>query len=87
MHRRTSVEQLPFAASINDRLVLDVLRSASGPLSAYDILNRLRPTPGDQSAALGRLSRTELRQLRKDAPRVWSCKHPICDDTLISKKA
>lgn len=29
--------------SDNDRMVLDVIRAASGPLSAYDILDQLRP--------------------------------------------
>ena len=43
MHRRTSTTPMPFAASINDRLVLDALRTSIGPLSAFDILKRLRP--------------------------------------------
>lgn len=32
----------PKPASDNDRMVLDVVRAANGPMSAYDILDRLR---------------------------------------------
>jgi hypothetical protein len=77
-----------------DRLPPDLrgwLSTAALPWSPRSALRAwqvaLRRTRGDQSAALDRLSRTELRQLRKDAPRVWPCRHPVCDDTVISKKA
>ncbi|SEO03689.1 Fur family transcriptional regulator, zinc uptake regulator [Pseudorhodobacter antarcticus] len=44
MSRKTPDPMVPPVESENDRMVLDVIRTANGPLAAYDILERLRPS-------------------------------------------
>jgi Fur family transcriptional regulator, zinc uptake regulator len=41
--RTTPIQDHPPQPTGNDRLVFDVLRAANGPVSAYDILDRLKP--------------------------------------------